>query len=644
MTSVTGVVAVDVGGTFTDCVSFRDGSISVAKVATTPDQSDGVLEGVRRLVSRSMAAALLHGTTAATNALLERRGADTVLVTDPGFEDVIEIGRQDRPSLYDVFVDRSSPLVAREDRWGLDDPDLVARRVSERRPEAVAVALAYSFSDPSAEEAIADALAGSGIPVSLSHRVVGEFREFERTSTTVLNAYLQPRVGRYLQSLGEKIGDVAERLHVMRSSGGLMPVDEAAGLAAALLLSGPAGGVVAAAEMGRAHGYRSLITFDMGGTSTDVCRIDDGRPEIVYERAIDGYVCRMPSVGVHTVGAGGGSIAWLDQGGSLRVGPHSAGADPGPASYGNGGTEPTVTDAHVVLGRIDPAARLGGSLALHPALAEEALARLGGAMGMDPRRAAAGVLEVVEAHMERAIRRVSVEQGADPRRATLVSFGGAGGLHASALARRLDMAAVAIPPYGGVFSALGLLMAPPRTDVARSALVTDGQRFRQMADEVSRQVAADFAATHGAAPVSVERRVDMRYVGQAHEIPVPVADGEAFDAVVDRFHAMHRELNGFARPDDPVEAVTFRATAVGRAQLTWSDLPTVADGPIPEPRRRSVVFGGVEQTAAVWRRHDLPAGSEITGPAVIEEEVGTTVLAPGDRATVLPDGTIEVTW
>lgn len=642
MSNSPGVVAVDVGGTFTDCVCVRDGALSVAKVATTADQSEAVLDGVRRLVST--ATSLLHGTTAATNALLERRGADTVLVTDPGFEDVIEIGRQDRPSLYDVFADRPPPLVDREDRWGLDDPDRIAQRMAERRPEAVAVAMAYSFSDPTTEEALAEVLAPLGFPLSLSHRVVGEFREFERISTTVLNAYLQPRVGRYLENLGARAAGIVERLHVMRSSGGLMPIDEATNLAAALLLSGPAGGVVASSEMGRVHGYSSLITFDMGGTSTDVCRIDGGRPEIVYERAIDGYVCRMPSVGVHTVGAGGGSIAWIDAGGSLRVGPQSAGAFPGPSAYGQGGTEPTVTDAHVVLGRIDPNGRLGGSLTLRPDLAEQALRRLGEAIGMDVRRAAAGVLEVVEAHMERAIRRVSVEQGSDPRRATLVAFGGAGGLHATALARRLDMAAVAVPPYGAVFSALGLLMAPPRVDGARSVLVTDDGSFLRAVGEVADRVAREFEETHGASPASVERIVDMRYVGQAHEIPVPVGEGEPFGSAVARFHTLHEEVNGFARPDDPVEVVTFRAAAAGQPLLTWEGLPTLEEGPLPEPRYRGVVFDGREQRASAWWRQELPAGAEILGPAVIEEEVGTTILLPGDRATVLADGTIEVTW
>ncbi|MFP3913305.1 MAG: hydantoinase/oxoprolinase family protein [Actinomycetota bacterium] len=637
------VVAVDVGGTFTDCVAWSPGGVTIAKVPTTSDQSQGVVAGAGRLAPEK-ATTLLHGTTVATNALLERRGADTVLLTDPGFEDVIEIGRQDRPSLYDSFADRPRPLVARDDRMGVEDSEAAARWVAERNPESVAVALAYSFSDPDGEISLARALEGMDVAVSLSHRVAAEFREFERTSTTVLDAYLQPRVGGYLSALSQEAGGVADRIQVMRSSGGLMEVQEASGLAAALLLSGPAGGVVAASEMGRARGYSRLVTFDMGGTSTDVCRIEAGRPEIAYQREVAGFVCRMPSVAVHTVGAGGGSVGWVDPGGSLRVGPRSAGASPGPAAYGRGGSEPTVTDAHLSLGRIDPGGRLGGTLRLHPELARRAVAALADRLGLTPRAAAEGMLEVVEAHMSRAIRNVSVEQGADPRPATLVAFGGAGGLHATALARRLGMARVAIPPHGGVFSALGLLMAPPRRDGARSVLLTGPAGFRESVAEVGGEVDREYRRFHGGAPVERSRRVDMRYRGQAHEIAVPVEDGEGWEDAVARFHRLHAEINGFARPEDPVEVVTVRAVAQGRPLLRWEDLPAVGRGSPPRPRRRGVIMSGEETEAEIWWRSDLPADWQMKGPAVIEEEVGTTVLGPGDRAVVADDGTVEVTW
>lgn len=643
MTDLRSVVAVDVGGTFTDCVAWTPGGLAVAKVPTTADQSEGVVTGAGRLVD-VRADVLLHGSTVATNALLERKGADTVLITDPGFEDVIEIGRQDRPSLYDSFADRPTPLVRRSDRLGITDSATVAERVRNRKPESVAVALAYSFSAPEAERKLGDALAPLGLPVSLSHRVAAEFREFERTSTTVLNAYLEPRVGGYLTRLAGQAAGVAERVQVMRSSGGVMEIGEASELAVALLLSGPAGGVVAATEMGRARGYRRVISFDMGGTSTDVCRVEGGRPEITYEREIDGFVCRMPSVAVHTVGAGGGSVGWVDPGGSLRVGPHSAGAIPGPAAYGRGGTEPTVTDAHLLLGRIDPSSRLGGTLSLQPEKAHAAVESLAGRVGLAPRQVAEGMLEVVEAHMERAIRNVSVEQGADPRQATLVAFGGAGGLHAGSLARRLGMAAVVVPPYGGVFSALGLLMAPARRDGARSVLLTEPDGFRGALAQVARDVMDDYGRVHGSAPATVTRIVDMRYLGQAHEIAVPVSEEEGWSQAGERFHRLHVEMNGFARPGDPVEVVTVRAVAEGTPLLRWEDLPALDEGPLPAPRRRPVVMGGAEVDAAVWWRPDLPAGSRLEGPAVIEEEVGTVVLGAGERGLVAGDGTLEVSW
>ncbi len=398
--------------------------------------------------------------------------------------------------------------------------------------------------------------------------------------------------------------------------------------------------------MGRARGYERIITFDMGGTSTDVCRIEGGRPEVSYERMVDGYVCHLPSVAVHTVGAGGGSIAWLDSGGSMRVGPASAGADPGPACYGSGGDRPTVTDAHVVLGRIDPEGRLGGSLALHPDAAGAVLSELGKVAGLTTIRAALGVLEVVEAHMERATRAVSVEQGVDPRTSTLVAFGGAGGLHAVSLARRLGMTRVVVPPHGGVFSALGLLMAPPRHDAARSVLIRadQGPVLGDALAFISGRARSEFQAGHGHAPSQIELIVDARYVGQSHEISLSLGGEEDFDRVVEQYHAAHRDINGFARPDDPVEVVTVRAVASGRPILSWQDLPGARPGPAPMGRRRRVVVDGDDVEMDVWWRDALPAGIVVRGPCVIEEAVGTTFLEAEDRAEVSEDGTLEVTW
>ncbi|HJR93132.1 MAG TPA: hydantoinase/oxoprolinase family protein [Acidimicrobiia bacterium] len=639
-------VAADVGGTFTDCLALTEHGIAVAKIPTTGDQSVGVMKGAEALAGGGSFSRLIHGSTVATNALLERKGADVALITDPGFEDVIEIGRQERPSLYDSFADRPTPLVDRDSRYGAGDLASLAETMAARSPEAIAVSLAYSFTDPSAEEAIATALGGLGSPISLSSRVAAEFREFERTSTTVLNAYLWPVVSGYLTHLADGVGAVAERLQVMRSSGGLMEARQAVSLSAALLLSGPAGGVVAAAALAEAKGYGRAISFDMGGTSTDVCRIEQGRAEVGYERTIAGFVCRLPSVAVHTVGAGGGSIGWIDAGGSLRVGPQSAGADPGPASYGHGGTDATVTDAHLLLGRIDPSVPLGGALKLDVTLAAEAVATLGSRLGLHPTAVAEGLLEVVDARMERAIRAVSVEQGADPRAATLVAFGGAGGLHASSLGRRLGMASAVIPPYAGVFSALGLVMAPPRHDGARSVSLGEGadERLTEQVANLVAHVSKAFAHSHGRRPSSVEALVDMRYLGQAHEISVPLRLGGGLVEAEARFHDLHHDVNGFARRGDPVETVTVRAVAQGSPLLGWSDLPQLEEGPLPTSTRRPMAVDGTVHKAAVWKRSQLPAGATLSGPAVITEEMGTTILLPGDVAQVDGDGTIEIRW
>jgi len=645
---------VDVGGTFTDAAVWDGERLHTAKVPSTADQSEGVISGIEAIDAEP--GTLLHGTTVATNALLERSGARTALVTDRGFEDILEIGRQDRPSLYDTAVVRTEPLAGRTDRIGAEgrrnhegqrdvplDVAALAARVAVLEPEAVAISLLYSYLDDGDERAVARAIAAA-LPdavVSRSSEVVAEFREFERASTTVLNAYLGPITSRYLRSLRDRAAGsgIAPGISVMRSSGGLMDLEGAARLPAAILLSGPAGGVVAATALGAALGRDHIVSFDMGGTSTDVCRIDYGRPEVAYERAIAGLPCRMPAVAIHTVGAGGGSIGWADAGGALRVGPRSAGSIPGPVSYGRGGTEPAVTDANLALGRIGAGAELGGSLRLDAIAAAIALAELGRGFGMTPDRVALGMVEVVEAHMHRAIRKVSVEEGSDPRRAALVAFGGAGGLHATALARRLEMDGVIVPPFAGVFSAVGLLLAPPRADAARTVMLRTGPG---MADAAA-AVEADAAAALGS-PGEVTVVADVRYRGQSHETSVPYRIGESWEAVAERFHEAHRQRNGFARPADPIEVVTLRAEAVGTPVLRWDDLPP------PEPTgeartgERRVLTQQGQVTASVWWRPGLAPGDEVAGPAVFEEAEATTYLGPGERAIVHDSGALEVTW
>ena len=629
------ILGVDVGGTFTDLFLWDGSEIHTAKLPTTVvDQSEAVLQGAAELADH--VESFLHGTTAATNALLERTGARTLLVTSPGFEDVIEIGRQDRPSLYDPFADRPEPLIDRGDRISdLSELDLAGI-------DAVAVSLLSSYEDPSQEEEIGREVErlAPGVAVSLSSDVVAEFREFERTSTTVLNAYLTPVVADYLARLeaGVRSSGLADAIAVMRSSGGLISGSDAAALPASILLSGPAGGVVAAAAIGTALGRDHIIAFDMGGTSTDVCRIQNGKPEISYERAVAGYPCRMPSAAIHTVGAGGGSVGWVDPGGSLRVGPRSAGAEPGPACYARGGNEATATDANVVLGRIAPDASLGGRLTIDRALSEAVLADLGESLGLTVQETALGVVRVVEEVMAGAIRTVSIEQGADPRDAWLVAFGGAGGLHATALARSLDMAGVIIPPFGGVFSAAGLLLSPPRIDLAQSVLLRQGDdpdpEINRLGSEALRRLPTG----------TLESLADVRYFGQSHEVTVAYTEGDGWDVLTERFHDLHRERNGFARESDPIEVVTIRATVTGTPAIdpetafSWSP-----DGEARLGTRMVVTIAGPAE-AEVWRREGLMVGAEIAGPAVIEEREATSWIGVGEHAVVSNTGALEVTW
>ncbi|HUW03254.1 MAG TPA: hydantoinase/oxoprolinase family protein [Acidimicrobiales bacterium] len=586
-------VGVDTGGTFTDLVS-ADGRVT--KVPSTPDDpASAVASAMRGLAVRALA----HGTTVATNAVLE--GLDTVvtLLCTEGLEDIVEIARQDRPLLYDDSVRRPPPLVDRDHRIGVsgrfavDGQVLVALDTSaaDRIPadtEAVAVALLHSDLDASHEREIARIVVDSGYDVSCSSAVAPEFREYERTVTTVLNAALRPVCRRYLS----RVGQMAEETSVMASSGGLLDLDVAAELPAALLLSGPAGGVGAAADAARLAGFESAVTFDMGGTSTDVCLVQDGRPEPAGVRRVAGYEVRFPSLDIHTIGAGGGSIAWLDAGGAQRVGPQSAGARPGPACYGFGGAEPTVTDADLVARRIDPASHFGG-LELSVDAAEDVLRRA----GLD----AAGVIEVVNANMERAIRSVTIERGVDPATLALVAFGGAGPLHACDLADALGMAAVVVPARAGALSAVGLLTAPMRREVVRSWRF--GAR-RAGLDALASELAANARLLLPGPSTVVDVAYECRYAGQSHELRVGSPDD---------FDAEHERRNGFSRPGHDVEVIAVRATATRPSPVSSIGLPATVARP-----------GG-------------------TGPLVISESDCTIWVPEGWRADPDDAGNLVVT-
>ncbi len=559
-------VGVDTGGTFTDLVA-EDGR--VVKVSSTPRApADAVRQALASLPAP--ASVLAHGTTVATNALLERRGPPVALLTTVGFADVLEIARQTRPALYDLHVDRPPPLVDRGHRLEVGGRlDGTGRELEALDPAtipelpadvgAVAVCLLHADLDARHERAVGAALRARGVDVTCSHEVSPEFREYERTVTTVANALLRPVCRAYL----EELAAVADEVLVLTSAGGLIPAADAAGLPAALLLSGPAGGVRAAAAVTAACGLPDAVSLDMGGTSTDVCLIRGGVPLPAPSRAVAGYPIRLPALDVHTIGAGGGSIAVLDAGGALVVGPRSAGALPGPACYGRGGVEATVTDADLALGRIDPHATFPDLGRLDTVRARAALDRA----GVD----AAGVVTVVDTAMEEAVRAVTVARGVDPRALALVAFGGAGPLHGCAVADALGMRAVIVPPHAGALSAVGLLASPRRRELVRSWPTPDDRRG--LADALEQLGAAAVAAVGPGA--TVDTALDCRYVGQSHELTV---------ATVEAFHAEHRRRNGYARPDVPIEVVALRAGASRPAPLAAESLPDVERPLVRGPR------------------------------------------------------------
>ncbi len=631
-------IGIDVGGTFTDIV-FVDGSrVTVGKVATTPDQSAGVIAGARSAGAVGQAL-LVHGTTAATNALLEHKGANVVMITDGGFRDLVEIGRSDRPSLYDVSVRRPPQLVAREDRFEVTDTDVI-ESVVERSPDVVVIALKDAYRDGSAESRIRDRIrAMSDLDVIVSHEIANEFREFERASTAVTAAYLRPIVDRYLNRLSTAATpEIASEVLIMRSNGGVAPVTTAAANPATILLSGPAGGVAAAAELATRLGARRAVSFDMGGTSTDVCRIEDGEPVIAQHTEVGGYPCLVPTVSIHTVGAGGGSIAWVDPGGSLRVGPQSAGAVPGPAGYGRGGEKPTVTDANIVLGRIAPDAVFGDGVAIDFEKAEQAVAQLADRLGISVIEAAAGIAEVVESHMERAIGAVSVSEGYDARAASLIAFGGAGALHAAALSTRLGMKSVIVPNHAGVFSAVGLLLSPIRIDVTIPSLDLDPEQVDSLARHAADQASSDFIRALGSVPRSIELVALARYAGQSHELTVAIDVAGGVDRLLGEFGAEHRLRNGFAREGDPVELVAVRATATAPSGI---DVPPPPTEPHSK-RHRQVHTGERFEEVVVQARSGLGVDSVIEGPTVIEDGGSTIWVPPGYRAAVLGGGELEL--
>jgi N-methylhydantoinase A len=637
-------VAVDTGGTFTDCVWIEGGRLRMLKVFSTPDDpSWAIAEAVKRIVGRNTSV-LLHGTTVGTNAVLERKGARVAFVTTEGFEDAIEIGRQARPKLYDFFFERIPPLVMSDMRFGIAErtrgdgsvekaPDqsalaAMAECIGKMRPQAIAVSLLFSFANSANELAVAEALAGLKVPLSLSHQILPEFREYERASTVVMNAYLQPVLERYLENLRKRISN--STVFVMQSSGGIASLAASAREPVRTVLSGPAGGVVGATAVGKRLGKPDLITFDMGGTSTDVALVS-GEPKPGNEGEIAGLPVRVPMLDIHTVGAGGGSIARFDAGGALRVGPESAGAELGPICYGRG-EEPTVTDANLLLGRLRPKDFLGGGFRLdlertreivQQWLAKQASAE---ARKMSIEQFADGVLRVVNANMEKAVRVVSIDRGYDPRSFSLLAFGGAGPLHGAALAGALSIPEMIVPAMPGALSAYGILVSDVVRDFSRTVLlrsVTGREHFDEVDrvfTELERRASAGFLEEGWQEKLRFVRSVDARYRGQGYELNVPFSS-----RLLREFHAEHQKRYGYSHPDREVELVTVRLRATIRSKVKVKE--SVPSRKKARPESQQVWFGGRTLKTAIWQRDSLPA-RKVAGPAIVTEYSATTVVPP----------------
>ena len=652
------LLGVDVGGTFTDAVLFDGTALHTAKAPTTPaDQSQGVLRAVDEVLERASASAsdverFAHGMTVGTNALLTESGARTALVATAGFEDLLDIGRQNRPSLYRLCEPKPAPLVADELRFGArertgpggvieplqeGEADRVAAAVERAGAEAVAICLLFSYLEPAHERELGTAIRRRlpDVHVSASHEVLPQFREYERCSTTVIDAYLSPLLGRYLERLAAAAGERGlPEPAVMKSSGGIAPAHEVARAGAQTVLSGPAGGAVGAGVIARLAGGGEAIGLDMGGTSCDVCVVEDGRVRRTDSRSIGGRPIQLPMVDVHTVGAGGGSIGWRDVGGALRVGPRSAGAEPGPACYGRGGTEPTVTDANLVLGYLDAGSALAGGVELELDAARAGLARLGHELGLDELETAEGIVRVANQEMARALRVVTVERGVDPRRFALLPFGGAGPMHAAALAAELGIERILCPRASGVLSALGLIASERRRDTARTVMLSGpALRRERVAAELQSLREAIGAGLEHAEPEAV---YELRYRGQAFELPILGDTAPDPDALIGAFEDGHERRYGHRNPDAAVELVNVR-------------LALREPGPEIEPRAAEA--GGLERSSRRARfdgrwvetevlRGEPAAGGRAAGPCIFELPEATLVLPPGWRARVDEHGTM----
>jgi N-methylhydantoinase A len=657
-------IAIDSGGTFTDCV-WREGStLRILKVFSTPaDPSQAIAEAAHKINADGGNALILHGTTVGTNTLLQRKGARVAFVTTAGFEDSIEIGRQNRPRLYDFFFERDAPLAPAELRFGVDErtsaegevllaPEeltlkILAKQIAAQKPQAIALSLLFSFANSANEQAVAHELRRLGLPLSVSHEILPEFREYERAGTVLINAYLQPIMESYLRRLKQRVEErgahgTTSRIFVMQSSGGITALATAAGHPVRTVLSGPAGGVVGASAVAGRSGFDRLITFDMGGTSTDVALID-GRPTTNNEAEVAGLPVRVPVLDIHTVGAGGGSLARFDLGGALRVGPESAGADPGPICYGKG-ERPTVTDANLLLGRLPADQFLGGEFQLDreraQRITQQWLRENGSRLSLY--EFAAGVVRVVNANMEKAIRVVSIERGHDPRRFALVAFGGAGAMHACELAASLRIPRVIVPAYPGALSALGILISDVVKDHSRTVLmrVAPGghagkkagvltqtlprEQLDKIFSELQHTIAAELKKEDWPGRTVYEPSADLRYRGQGYEINLPYGAD-----VLERFHTEHKKRYGYSSPERELEIVTLRLRGRVASPEKLPAMKMESAAKKLKASAASVYFAGKSVRTEVVPRNGLTPGRRYRGPAIITEYSATTVVPPG---------------
>jgi N-methylhydantoinase A len=665
-------IAIDSGGTFTDCVWLQGSTLQILKVFSTPaDPAQAIADAVSRIASDAYEIVVLHGTTVGTNTLLQRKGARVAFVTTKGFEDSIEIGRQQRPKLYDFFFEKDPALSPAELRFGVDERtsaegkilraptpqslQTLAVQIAAQKPQAIALSLLFSFANPQNEKTVVAALAALKLPLSVSHQILPEFREYERASTVLVNAYLQPVMQSYLQKLEERLSSRQERaqarvpvpqnhssqagapavhsqIFVMQSSGGITALATAAEQPVRTVLSGPAGGIVGAAAVAKRSGFDRIITFDMGGTSSDVALID-GQPTTTNEADVAGLPVRVPVLDIHTVGAGGGSLARFDAGGALRVGPESAGADPGPICYGKG-ERPTVTDANLLLGRLPADQFLGGDFQLDLPRTQKMVVQWvkKNHSSLSPEEFAAGVVRVVNANMEKAIRVVSIERGHDPRQFSLVAFGGAGAMHACELAHALRIPRVIVPAYPGALSALGILISDVVKDHSRTILlrVGPGAAFSAQLDpifaELKRNIAAELHKEDWQGRAVFEPSCDIRYRGQGYELNLPYSAD-----VLKRFHAEHKRRYGYSSPERDLEIVTVRMRGRVASPEKLSRLKIQEEQGRLKSSTQMVHFAGRRYKTQIIPRSSIQQGKGYRGPAIITEYSATTVVPPGLR-------------